>query len=125
MRFQFCGGQDCPDWLLAEIASLATVSVLRVRQLGLEVGWGARVLLLLQAAQSMSQARPLTDDRLAFLALETKLAHQEVRLQARPVTSCSRWQPSSRPCAGFCREVPGTPCSTRCCFLQDNHSLVS
>merc|ERR1712012_632388 len=32
MRFRFCGGEDCPDWLLAEIASLAAVSVVKVRQ---------------------------------------------------------------------------------------------
>ena len=37
MRFRFCGGEDCPDWLLAEISSLAAVSVVKVRQLTAEV----------------------------------------------------------------------------------------
>ena len=48
MRFRFCGGEDCPDWLLAEISSLAAVSVVKVRQITAEVselscrkGWGA------------------------------------------------------------------------------------
>ena len=37
MRFRFCGGEDCPDWLLAEISSLAAVSVVKVRQITAEV----------------------------------------------------------------------------------------
>ncbi|OQR77717.1 COMM domain-containing protein 4-like [Tropilaelaps mercedesae] len=31
MRFKFCGGLDCPDWLLAAFASLAKVSSIKVR----------------------------------------------------------------------------------------------
>ena len=37
MRFKFCGGLDCPDWLLAEIATMAKISALKVRQLAQEV----------------------------------------------------------------------------------------
>jgi len=42
MRFRFCGGEDCPDWLLAEISSLAAVSVVKVRQLTTEVRESSR-----------------------------------------------------------------------------------
>ena len=42
MRFRFCGGEDCPDWLLAEISSLAAVSVVKVRQLTAEVSQSCR-----------------------------------------------------------------------------------
>ena len=45
MRFRFCGGEDCPDWLLAEISSLAAVSVVKVRQLTAEVK-GAIIIFL-------------------------------------------------------------------------------
>ena len=37
MKFKFCGGLDCPDWLLAEIATMAKISALKVRQLAQEV----------------------------------------------------------------------------------------
>eukprot|EP00667_Euglena_gracilis_P030562 EG_transcript_42435 len=31
MRFAFCGGLDCPDWVLAAVAVLARLSSLRLR----------------------------------------------------------------------------------------------
>lgn len=33
MKFQFCWGTDCPDWLLAEIASLSALTSLKLRML--------------------------------------------------------------------------------------------
>ena len=37
MRFQLCGGLDCPDWVLAEIAAMAKISSVKVRQLASQV----------------------------------------------------------------------------------------
>lgn len=37
MRFALCGGLDCPDWLLLEIATLSKVSAVRIRLLAQQV----------------------------------------------------------------------------------------
>nr|KAF6391613.1 COMM domain containing 4 [Pipistrellus kuhlii] len=33
MRFRFCGDLDCPDWVLAEISTLAKISSVKLRLL--------------------------------------------------------------------------------------------
>ncbi|KAI2575263.1 COMMD4 isoform 8 [Pan troglodytes] len=33
MRFRFCGDLDCPDWVLAEISTLAKMSSVKLRLL--------------------------------------------------------------------------------------------
>ena len=37
MKFLFCGGQDCPEWLGAEIATIAKVSSVRIRLLAKKI----------------------------------------------------------------------------------------
>ena len=37
MKFSFCGGLDCPDWLLAEIAAMASISAVKVKQISVKV----------------------------------------------------------------------------------------
>ena len=66
MRFRFCGGEDCPDWLLAEIASLAAVSVVKVRQLTAE------------ACRLLAEDQPVVPERMAALVADTKLQAKEV-----------------------------------------------
>lgn len=31
MRFDFCGGVDCPEWVLAEVALLNKVSAIKLK----------------------------------------------------------------------------------------------
>ena len=33
MRFQFCGGLDCPDWVLSEILTLSKLTSIKIRML--------------------------------------------------------------------------------------------
>ena len=68
MRFRFCGGEDCPDWLLAEIASLAAVSVVKVRQLTAE------------ACRLLAEDQPIVPERMVALVADTKLQAKEVFL---------------------------------------------
>ncbi|XP_064481582.1 COMM domain-containing protein 4-like [Ornithodoros turicata] len=37
MRFKFCGDRDCPDWLLAEIASMSKMSSVKIKLLGVQI----------------------------------------------------------------------------------------
>ena len=37
MKFRFCGGEDCPEWLGAEIATIAKVSSVRIRLLAKKI----------------------------------------------------------------------------------------
>ena len=38
MKFSICGGLDCPDWLLAEIAAMSSVSSLKLKLITSKVG---------------------------------------------------------------------------------------
>jgi len=37
MKFRFCGDLDCPDWLLAEIATLSKLSSVRIKVLAVQI----------------------------------------------------------------------------------------
>nr|CAG4652295.1 EOG090X0HLW [Triops cancriformis] len=37
MKFRFCGDQDCPDWLLAEMATLARLTSIKFKLLAQEI----------------------------------------------------------------------------------------
>uniref|UniRef100_A0A3B3D4M8 COMM domain containing 4 n=1 Tax=Oryzias melastigma TaxID=30732 RepID=A0A3B3D4M8_ORYME len=37
MRFRFCGDLDCPDWVLAEITTLAKMSSVKMKLLCVQV----------------------------------------------------------------------------------------
>jgi hypothetical protein len=37
MKFRFCGDLDCPDWLLAEIATLSKLSSARIKVLAVQI----------------------------------------------------------------------------------------
>lgn len=37
MRFRFCGDLDCPDWVLAEVATLSKMTSVRIRILVIQI----------------------------------------------------------------------------------------
>uniref|UniRef100_V5HAW3 COMM domain-containing protein n=1 Tax=Ixodes ricinus TaxID=34613 RepID=V5HAW3_IXORI len=57
MRFKFCGDRDCPDWLLAEIASLSKISSVKTKLLCVQA-----VNALLTTTVDFEKASKLTAD---------------------------------------------------------------
>ncbi|CAN7937571.1 unnamed protein product [Ixodes hexagonus] len=57
MRFKFCGDRDCPDWLLAEIASLSKISSVKTKLLCVQA-----VNALLTSSVDFEKASKLTAD---------------------------------------------------------------
>ncbi|XP_040071400.1 COMM domain-containing protein 4 [Ixodes scapularis] len=57
MRFKFCGDRDCPDWLLAEIASLSKISSVKTKLLCVQA-----VNALLTSTVDFEKASKLTAD---------------------------------------------------------------
>ena len=89
MKFSFCGGLDCPDWLLAEIAAMASISAVKVKQISAKVTTQlcvcpftnvfANQSIILQASSLI--LHPDTSTQLvAELCEETKLS-AEVRMR--------------------------------------------
>ena len=54
MKFKFCWDTDCPDWLLAEIANLSTLSSVKLR-------------LLVAHVVSTLLGQPLDQSKVCFL----------------------------------------------------------
>mmetsp|Transcript_20127 Transcript_20127/g.51867 ORF Transcript_20127/g.51867 Transcript_20127/m.51867 type:complete len:219 (+) Transcript_20127:29-685(+) len=67
MRFALCGGLDCPDWLLLEIATLSKVSAVRIRLLAQHV-----------VAQELAGER-VDDAKASKLVSDTKLDDSAAR----------------------------------------------
>jgi len=66
MRFLFCGDQDCPDWVLAQIGEISKLSAIRLKQLS------SKVILL-----ACSEAK-ISNEDLEWMAALTKLQQSEV-----------------------------------------------
>ena len=65
MKFKFCGGQDCPDWLLAEIAAMSSISAIKVKQISVKVSHARRQYHIRQivfARQIFEYLHTLTQD---------------------------------------------------------------
>nr|XP_009861974.1 COMM domain-containing protein 4-like [Ciona intestinalis] len=60
MRFRFCGGLDCPDWVLAEINTLARLTSVKMK------------LLVSQVLKSMNEGK-LDFEKVEKITLDAKL----------------------------------------------------
>lgn len=66
MRFKFCGDRDCPDWLLAEIASMSKVSSVKIK------------LLCVQIVNSLLGAG-MDHEKISKLTADSKFTHDDLK----------------------------------------------
>ncbi|NXQ06904.1 COMD4 protein, partial [Vidua macroura] len=71
-RFRFCGDLDCPDWVLAEISTLAKISSVKLKLICAQV---LRDLL----------GEAIEYDKILKLTSDAKLAHPPSHLRSRDV----------------------------------------
>eukprot|EP00161_Ancyromonas_sigmoides_P019780 TRINITY_DN5626_c1_g2_i1.p2 TRINITY_DN5626_c1_g2~~TRINITY_DN5626_c1_g2_i1.p2 ORF type:complete len:203 (+),score=97.87 TRINITY_DN5626_c1_g2_i1:29-610(+) len=80
MKFRFCGGLDCPDWLLAEIPLLSRVSSLRLKLLAREVARPPPLDMARITKLSGEYCASASDTRALVAALDT-IVRQAARFQ--------------------------------------------
>ncbi len=72
MRFRFCGGGDCPDWLLAEMATLSRLTSVKVRL----------VVKLVADGLCAAQHTQVDLERISSLTTDAKFTASDVRAAA-------------------------------------------
>lgn len=72
MKFKFCGDQDCPEWILQEIAVVSKLSSVRVRLLTKQL-----ILNMLD-----SRANPLEYEKLERYTTSTRMSYTEEEVKA-------------------------------------------
>lgn len=90
-RFRFCGDLDCPDWVLAEISTLAKISSVKLRLLCSQV-----LKELLGQGIDYEKILKLTADA-RFGEYPTESADLWTTLGPRPGTGTEAPPPSSPP----------------------------
>ena len=60
MKFKFNGGQDCPDWVLAEIGTLSRLTSIKTRLLASKVS--ENIMTSLNDEDLLATATKLTSD---------------------------------------------------------------
>ena len=71
MKFRFCGGRDCPDWLLAEISTISRLTSIKAKLVCM------KVVQALIAAQKGDQVPD--PDKLASLTADAKLSLADIQ----------------------------------------------
>ena len=71
MKFRFCGGRDCPDWLLAEISTISRLTSIKAKLVCM------KVVQALIAAQKEDQVPD--PDKLASLTADAKLSLADIQ----------------------------------------------
>ena len=74
MKFRLVGNQDCPDWILAEVASLSKISSVKVRLLAAQVA-----NFIVQKGKNDKDARSAIDfNKLYKIASDSKMANEDM-----------------------------------------------
>ena len=71
MKFRFCGGRDCPDWLLAEITTISRLTSIKAKLVCMKV---------VQALIAVDKEEQVPDpDKLASLTADAKLSLADIQ----------------------------------------------
>uniref|UniRef100_A0A1B6KQB3 COMM domain-containing protein n=1 Tax=Graphocephala atropunctata TaxID=36148 RepID=A0A1B6KQB3_9HEMI len=74
MRFRFCGDGDCPDWILAQINTLARTSSIKMK------------LLCQVVAESIVSETPINYEKAKKLTSDAKFDEEEVKAAVSALT---------------------------------------
>ena len=71
MKFRFCGGRDCPDWLLAEITTISRLTSIKAKLVCMKV---------VQALIAIQKEHQIPDpDKLTSLTADAKLSLADIQ----------------------------------------------
>ena len=71
MKFRFCGGRDCPDWLLAEISTISRLTSIKAKLVCMKV---VQALIAVQKEDQVPDP-----DKLASLTADAKLSLADIQ----------------------------------------------
>ncbi|KAI2575262.1 COMMD4 isoform 5 [Pan troglodytes] len=104
MRFRFCGDLDCPDWVLAEISTLAKMSSVKLR------------LLCSQVLKELL-GQGIDYEKILKLTADAKFVRPSTVSMANPCpVNCSSWgcPKSTRPACAAVMRRSKAPCRSTC-----------
>ncbi|KAF6129449.1 COMM domain containing 4 [Phyllostomus discolor] len=104
MRFRFCGDLDCPDWVLAEISTLAKISSVKLR------------LLCSQVLKELL-GQGIDYEKVLKLTADARFVRPSIVWMASPCpVNCSNWGylKSTQPACAAVTRRSKAPCRSTC-----------
>ena len=72
MKFRFCGGRDCPDWLLAEISTISRLTSIKAKLVSSKV---CQALI----SHKKEETKPDHEEKISALTLDAKFSKADIQ----------------------------------------------